>query len=242
MPDSSPDIDARSDPSPETGDPVRIGYFGGTFDPPHRGHLAVARAARDRFHLDRVLLAPTGRQPFKPQGPEASWADRLRMTELLCAGEPGLEASAIDAPRPNGEPNYTVDTPRRLHASLAGQGSERPAKTPRIFGILGADAFTAFRQWREPDSLLRLAEWIAVSRPGVALPPADALGLATREGNTPLYRLTDVADPVSATDLRQRLRRGEPCTDLLPAAVLDYICQKGLYSTPAREATPPDAC
>src|SRR3978361_2006331 len=93
---------------------MRIGYFGGTFDPPHRAHLRVARAAADAFALDRVLLAPTGVQPLKAEPAKASFEDRLAMTRLLCAEAPRLQASAIDGPLPDGSPNYTVDALSRL--------------------------------------------------------------------------------------------------------------------------------
>ncbi|MGI4830194.1 MAG: nicotinate (nicotinamide) nucleotide adenylyltransferase [Janthinobacterium lividum] len=213
------------------GNSERIGYFGGTFDPPHRGHLAVARAARDHFQLDRVLLAPTGRQPLKPDGPAASWNDRYRMTELLCAGQPGLEASTIDGPRPNGEPNYTADTLRRLHLLLAAdQSQESPQSPAKIFAILGADAFLGLSKWREPEALFRLAEWIIVSRPGTPPSEIDAAGSETREPPPAIHPLNCVHDPVSATDLRRRLHTGEPCQDLLPAPVLDYIRLHGLYT------------
>ncbi len=218
---------------------MRIGYFGGSFDPPHRGHLAVARAARDAFALDRLLLAPTARQPFKPNGPEASFADRLRMTELLCAGEWGLEVSALDGPQPDGVPNYTVDTLRRLLATLAGssdaldhprRGSASPPSPPHLFAILGADAFLHFPGWREPHELLRLAEWIIVSRPGIAAPALDAYPPAERSR---LHFLNDVADPLSATALRERLHKGENCADIIPAPVLRFIHERGLYGAPA---------
>ncbi len=246
---------------------MRIGYFGGSFDPPHRGHLAVARLARDRFGLDRVLLAPTARQPLKPGGPEAPWPDRLRMTELLCLGEPGLEASAIDGPRPDGAPNYTVDTLRRLRIDVAsrslsgchsrresassgchprsrgphrahlldgvGRGSASPPAAPELFAILGADAFLTLPQWREPDELLRLADWIVVSRPGAALPQFDTLSLTPAQ-RTRIHVLDTLADPTSATDLRARLHTGKDCRELIPDAVLAYIAAHSLYGQPRR--------
>ncbi len=199
---------------------MRIGYFGGSFDPPHCGHLAVARAARDRFALDRVLLAPTGRQPLKPEGPAAPYADRLRMTELLCAGEPRLEASDADAPRPAGEPNYTVDTLGRLREAL-------PAHA-EIFAVLGADALLGLPQWRGVPELFALAEWIVVSRPGFGL--GDLQGLAlTPAQRARLHLLDGVADPASATDLRARLRVALRCEESLPRSVFEYIQQHGLY-------------
>ena len=208
---------------------MRLGYFGGSFNPPHRGHLAVARLARDAFALDRVLLAPTARQPLKRSGPAAPWPDRLRMTQLLCAGEPGLEASAIDGPQPNNAPNYTVDTLQRLRHILA---SEPGSAASQLFAILGADAFLGLPQWREPETLLHLAEWIIISRPGFAMPPPDAMPWADPSR---IHRLETLADPTQATDLRRCLARGEalgqPCQDALPAPVLTYIQLHHLYGT-----------
>ena len=88
---------------------MRIAFFGGSFDPPHRGHVAIARAAIERLALDKVWMAPVGAQPLKPDGFSTSFADRLAMVELAVAGEPGIVASAIDAPRSDGRPNYTFD-------------------------------------------------------------------------------------------------------------------------------------
>ena len=201
---------------------MRLGLFGGTFDPPHRGHLLVARAALERCRLDRVLLAPTGRQPLKDSGPGASFADRLAMTALLCGGEDcgPLEASDLDGPRPDGAPNYTVDLLRRLRATVAAEDS--------LFKITGADAFLELRRWREPEELLALAEWIVVSRPGARPEQMDQLGL------TPLQRarvhwIGDVDDPVSATGVRARLAAGLDCHRLVPDPVLAYIREHRLY-------------
>lgn len=200
---------------------MRIGYFGGSFDPPHRGHLAVARAVRERFALDRVLLAPTGRQPLKPGGPSAPFADRLAMTTLLCRGEACLEASSIDAPLPGGTPNYTADTLRRLQASLAPQDA--------LFAIVGADAFAGLPQWREMPALFTLAEWIVVSRPGVDQAQVDALALSPTQ-RTRVHLLNDLADPASATELREALQHHHALRPgMLPSAVLRYIEQHHLY-------------
>src|SRR5215469_4855309 len=84
----------------------RIAFFGGSFDPPHRGHLAIARAALQALHLDRVLFAPVGAQPLKPEGATASFDDRVAMTRLAIAEEPRFEVSLADAPAPSGAPNY----------------------------------------------------------------------------------------------------------------------------------------
>jgi nicotinate-nucleotide adenylyltransferase len=199
---------------------MRVGLFGGTFDPPHLGHLAVARAVRDRFALDRVLLAPAGVQPLKPGGAHASFADRLRMVELLCDGCRGIEASAIDAPRPDGSPNFTIDTLQRLRAELPGA---------EIFVIVGADAFLGIREWRCPDELLR-ERWLVVSRPGFDVSALDSLGLTPGQ-RAHVETLGDFANPASATEIRDRLGADEAGGELVPAKVLEYIKTHHLYGT-----------
>src|SRR5271170_3139996 len=97
---------------------MRIAFFGGSFDPPHRGHLAIARAAIERLALDVVWMAPVGAQPLKPGGFSTSYADRLAMVELAVVGEPRIVPSVIDAPRSDGEPNFTIDVLTSITASL----------------------------------------------------------------------------------------------------------------------------
>lgn len=193
---------------------MRVGYYGGSFDPPHRAHLRVAEAARDAFGLDRVLLAPTGRQPFKPEGAGASYADRLAMVGLLCAEHRGLEASALDAPHADGAPNYTVDALLQLRAALPGEAE--------VFAIVGADAFLHVGKWHRADELFRLAEWVVVSRPGFAVevPP---------EHSRRVHVLRTVEDPASATAVREALHAGDGCVEALPEAVCGYIRERGLY-------------
>lgn len=206
---------------------MRIGYFGGSFDPPHRGHLAVSCAARDRFALDRVLLVPTGRQPFKPAGAVASFADRLAMVQLLCEGHAGLQASPLDAPHPDGTPNYTADALGQLQAELPA-GSE-------IFIIVGADAFLGVAQWHEGPALLQENRWIVVSRPGVPAAALEAcLALCTPKNRPSL--LDSVWDPASATDLRADVCQGRETGDALVPAVADYIRTHRLYMLCGGEA------
>ena len=218
---------------------MRVGYFGGSFDPPHRAHLLAAELARQRFSLERVLLAPTGRQPLKTGGAEAPFPDRLRMVELLCEGHPGLEASAIDGPLPDGEPNYTIDTLRRLRMALAAppQPLPRPAPDralptdalsgPEIFAIVGADAFLGLQQWRDSAQLLRLAQWVVISRPGFSL-EGESLPL-TPSQRAAVHVLPDLDDRLSATELRRRLHAGEDCRTLIPPGVLAYLEARNLY-------------
>lgn len=151
----------------------RAAFFGGSFDPPHLGHLAVARAARDALRLDTVLFAPVGAQPLKPLGSTAPFADRLAMTRLAIAGEPGFAISLVDAPQPNGAPNYTVDTLRSLRRELP-PGSE-------LFCLMGADSFLGLCRWRGGADIPFVAQLIVASRPGQCL---DDLAVALPKGLT----------------------------------------------------------
>jgi nicotinate-nucleotide adenylyltransferase len=203
-------------------DSMRIGFFGGSFDPPHRGHLAVAQAAADEFELGRVLLAPTAQQPLKPGGAVAGYADRLEMVRLLCEGSGQLEASALDAPMLDGRPNYTVDTLGRLQPKLADEDT--------IFVIVGVDAFLDLRRWRAPEELLAMAEWIVVTRPGFS--PERMKELALTDGQRErVHLLEGIAEEVSATQIREALREGRDCGDLLPASVSGFIREHHLYGT-----------
>jgi nicotinate-nucleotide adenylyltransferase len=139
----------------------RVAFFGGSFDPPHLGHLAVARAARDALQLDTVLFAPVGAQPLKPRGSTASFDDRVAMTRLAIAGEAGFEISLADAPNATGEPNYTLDTLRSLRAALPADG--------KLFCLMGADSFVSLRRWRGAVEIPFVAALIVASRPGQQL-------------------------------------------------------------------------
>ena len=206
---------------------MRIALFGGTFDPLHRGHLAIATAAADRFQLDQVLFAPVGRQPLKRQHASASFADRVAMVQLACAElrEPRFLVSTLDAPRPDGSPNYTVDTLVSLSAAWPGAS---------LFNLIGADNFRNIAGWKQPGKLLALAEWIVISRPGFPLDPPPGLALSAAQQNR-IHLLDAVHDDTSATALRARLTSGEPCTDLIPASVRRYIELHHLYSVNASD-------
>jgi nicotinate-nucleotide adenylyltransferase len=206
---------------------MRIGFFGGSFDPPHLGHLAVGRAAADAFSLDRILFAPTAHQPLKPGGATASFEERLAMVSLLCELQPmnplpRFEASSIDAPLPDGTPNYTVNTLSALR---------RIYSTDDIISVIvGADAFLDLRRWRSPDTLLDLAEWIVVSRPGVSLRQLESLNLRPDQLRR-VHLLEHIQEPASATNVRTLLIAGSDCVGLLPASILNYIRMHHLYGT-----------
>lgn len=206
---------------------MRVAFFGGTFDPIHRGHLAIAAASAAQLALDQVLFAPTGRQPLKSAAATASFADRLAMTTLACAADPintqRFHPSKLDAPREDGAPNYTVDV-------LATLTLRHPEAT--LFNLVGLDSFLSLPQWRDPQRLLTLAEWIVVSRPGFHIHEAAsqfATLALTPAQRARIHLLDGVHENISATDLRHRLAQGDPCLDLIPAPVSDYIASHSLY-------------
>lgn len=189
-----------------------IGVFGGSFDPVHNGHLAIAQAALESIPLDRVLFVPARRSPLKDEAPAASESDRFAMLELATRDEPRFAVSRIELDRP--APSYTVDT---LEA-LAGEG--------RLFLILGADAAGDLSRWQSPDRIRQLAKLAVARRPGSAHTDPAAILL-----DTPLM-------DVSARELRERAARGRSLRYLVPDAVCRYIEEHKLY----RQArTRPDA-
>jgi nicotinate-nucleotide adenylyltransferase len=198
---------------------MRVALFGGSFDPPHHGHIAIAKAAADAFALDRVLFAPVGHQPLKKDSAMASFADRMAMVALACGVDARFLASDIDAPRVDGTPNYTVDT-------LAALRERMPEA--RLFNLVGADSFLNLRRWHEPDRLLELAEWIAVSRPGFALADLSGMKLSA-EQLSKVHLVETVHEDVAATNLRERLEAGDACADVLEPGVAAYIETNGLY-------------
>ncbi len=216
-------------PQPATcialGSKPRIALFGGSFDPPHRGHLAIARAAADTFSLTQVLFTPTARQPLKPTGAHAPYPDRLAMVTLACAEAnahlqaPRFTASTLDAPRPDGRPNYTVDT----LTTLQQQNPEA-----ELFAIAGADSFLDLPRWHQAPQLFHLAQWIVVSRPHFPLNALTTLNLTPAQ-RARTHLLETVHNPISATALRSRLAGSDLCTNELPSSVATYIAEHNLY-------------
>jgi len=200
---------------------MRLGYFGGSFDPPHLGHLALARAAADAFALDCVLFVPTASQPLKPAGAVAGYSDRLAMVELLCTQQPrDLRFTASDLEAPLGPPaaRYTIDTLTRLR-------DEEPEA--ELFVLVGTDAFRDLPRWRSPAELLHIAEWIVVARPSLSPPELPPLSPAERAR---VHLLTGFDHPGSATAIRAALARGEDCAKVLPPDILAYIRSHHLYA------------
>lgn len=208
----------------------RLGLLGGTFDPVHVGHLALARTARAALRLDAVHLMPTGASWQKP-GVAASPAQRLAMLRLAIAGEPGLVADPREVER-NG-PSYTIDTLAQLRAELGSQVA--------LILILGSDQLRNLATWRRWNELLLYAHIACTQREQVALSnlpePVETLVQAHGTDALPdapcgsIVFFTMPPVPVSATALRAALARGERPAELVPPAVLDYIERQNLYGT-----------
>jgi len=237
--------------SPASRSGLRVAFFGGSFDPPHLGHLAVARAAKAALELDTVLFAPVGAQPLKPQGATASFEDRVAMTRLAIAGEPGFAISLADAPKPSGEPNFTLETLKEVRAAL-------PAGSA-LFCLMGADSFAGMQRWHRAAEVPFAAPLIVASRPGQRLKGLKAMlpaglrmegqqgvekthaGIEVRTFSlvnaagerTPLYLLPGLDVEISASEIRAQLgtapqdRSAEDA--LLPGGVAEYIRSHGLY-------------
>jgi len=187
---------------------VRLAIFGGTFDPIHEAHLAVAREAAGRFRLERVLFIPAAHPPHKAGATQAPYLDRLRMTELACQCDPRFEASPLEAGTLR---SYSIDTIEKLRASLAPEDE--------LFFIVGADAFSEIRTWRRWRDVARSVRFVVVSRPGhVYDTPPEAV----------IERLETVEMAVSSSMIRAALARGERPASV-PQCVLEYILSHHLY-------------
>jgi nicotinate-nucleotide adenylyltransferase len=212
-----------------------VALFGGTFDPVHAGHIAVAQAAQRRFHLDAIYFIPSSRPPHKSRGELTPFVHRYTMAALACADHPGFVPSLAEAPVAGVPPHvfYTIDTVRRFH---------REHPDHHLYFILGADQFLEIPTWKNYEALLDACDFIIASRPGFRL---DALRLVIppeKLGRTPapdphrialrktdIHLLTTVASHVSSTEVRERLQRKQSIHGLVPARVEEYILGQALY-------------
>lgn len=216
-----------------------VGLLGGTFNPVHNGHLAIARQTREALDLERVVFIPTGAPPHKPHENLASAKDRYAMVRLAIASDPSLSLSDVDVRRPG--KSYSIDTIRLLQKEF---GAET-----RLYFLIGLDAFLEFPTWRAPETLLTLCSFVVLSRPGQSFQALSALPLIPRLPQASLMdldagrsvRLDAPVDSqsliclrlppsnVSASDIRARLARGVSTANLLPPAVESYILQHHIY-------------
>ena len=199
---------------------TRIGILGGTFDPIHYGHLAIAAEARHAVRRAQVLFVVAAQQPLKARGHVASAAQRLAMVELACADEPAFVPSDIELRRP--PPSYTVDTLRELRAILPAQAE--------LWFVLGGDALAELPRWHHAAEIIALARLAAVQRPGTTLDLAsiDAALPGLRE------RTAVIEGPrleIASNILRVRHAAGLPLRYQLPDSVIEYVEAQGLYKS-----------
>jgi nicotinate-nucleotide adenylyltransferase len=196
---------------------VRLGILGGTFNPPHVGHLVCAQEARDQLGLDRVVLLPAGTPPHKEVSEEPGAAHRAEMCRRAAADAEWLEVLPRELERPG--PSYTVDTLRELHARTSGD---------ELTFIVGGDMALSLPSWREPAEILRLARLGVAERAGAARAEiAAVLGLFA--GRVEFFTMPRL--DVSSTDVRERARAGRPIRWLVPDGVAAYIAEHRLYAS-----------
>ena len=212
-----------------------IALFGGTFDPIHSGHIAVAQAAQRRFHLDAIYFIPSSRPPHKTKAALAPFPHRYAMIALACADHQGFLPSLAEAETNGASPRvfYTIDTVREFR---------RRHPDDHVYFILGADQFLEIPTWKSYEALLDSCDFIIASRPGFRL---DALRLVVppdrlRRGETQnpnqialrksaIHLLTTVSSHVSSTEVRDRLEQHKSIRSLVPARVEEYILGQALY-------------
>ena len=231
---------------------MNIGLFGGTFDPVHRGHMALARAAMEQCKLHRIYFVPPSLPPHKQRQPLSPFVHRFAMLALATAQEKAFVPSLLEAPEEGAaglrrerqeKPNYTIDTVRRLKQSLKA--------SDQLFLLIGMDAFADVAQWHQAEALFRECEFIVAGRPGYSLADvANALPESLRprpEVTKPFHKqpatgdlvlpgatihlLGDLHQPASATAIRAAVAAGKPLGRFVDAAVAEYIRKMGLYES-----------
>lgn len=213
-----------------------VALFGGTFDPIHSGHIAVAQAAQRRFHLDAIYFIPSARPPHKSPSELTLFVHRYTMVALACADNPGFFPSLAEAPAGGAGPHafYSIDTVKKFR---------REHPDDHVYFIVGADQFLGIPTWKNYEGLLDSCDFIVASRPGFRL---DALRLVippeklersspSHDGHKIVLRksvvnlLTTVASHVSSTEVRERLQRKQVIRSLVPPRVEEYILGQALY-------------
>jgi nicotinate-nucleotide adenylyltransferase len=201
---------------------MKLGIFGGTFDPIHLGHLILAEQCREQCGLDQVWFVVAGMPPHKPAGRTAV-AHRLEMARIATAGHPGFAVSEIEANRPG--PHYSVDTLESVRA-------DRPNDS--LYFLIGADSLADLPSWREPGRIARLATIVVVNRPGIDKLEPDA---AVPDYGPDSHPLMSVAIPpvgIASSDLRRRRAEGRSIRYMVPRAVEAYIEAHSLYRPQSR--------
>ena len=206
---------------------LAVGVFGGTFDPIHVAHLAVAEAARDALGMERVLFVPNRQPPHKPDQRVTPAADRLAMVRAAIAGNPAFEVSTLEIDREG--PSYTADTLASLRAErlAAGQPDD-------LALILSVDALAGLATWHEPARVLELATLVVAPRDGYPDVGRDAIARLVPGADARLVVLDGPRMQLSASEIRARAAAGRSVRYLVPDAVAAYIGDHALYTKPRR--------
>jgi len=225
---------------------MNLALFGGTFDPIHRGHVVVARAAAAKFQLKQVRFVPADIPPHKQRTPITSYYHRYAMVSLALAGEKEFVPSLLEAPDPDRDgsdrqPSYSIETVRRVKKTLG--------KSDRLYFLIGMDAFKDIATWYRPEELLGECDFIVAARPGYSLadvasslpeqlrPDAAVTRLFRKQKmagplvlpGVTLHMLPETHENVSATQIRVAVDRGGALKRLVPDAVAEYIHKEHLY-------------
>ena len=201
---------------------MRIGIFGGTFDPVHLGHLIIAEQAREQAKLDRVWFVPSARPPHKMEKPISPFDRRAEMLQIAIAGQTNFHVETLEKERPG--PSFTVDT-------LADLREQHPGD--EFFLIVGADCLPDFAGWKEPLRILELATLLAAGRPGWTVWTADQLASSMKLPDVTKVSIQAIQIPlieISSRDLRRRATEGRSLLYMVPRAVEVYIREKKLYA------------
>ena len=203
---------ATGNVGPDEESPVRLGVFGGTFDPPHVGHVTLTRELRESGVVDEILWIPVAIPPHKPSGPRTSPELRMEMVRAAIDGRANQSASNIELLREG--PSYTVDTLRALR-------SDHPDATPVL--IMGSDQFAELAEWHKAEEVVQFADVCVLPRGGVELD-------SVRPRLSVVWCAADVASiDVSSSGIRKRVREGRPYRHLVPEAVAEIIEREDLY-------------
>ena len=200
---------------------MRIGVFGGTFDPIHMGHLIVAEDARAALELDKVLFIPAGQPWFKSYRQITEAHHRLAMVQLAVMENPLFDVSDIEVERSG--PSYTVDTLEELHELYS---------DAELIVILGLDALREIDRWHQPSRVFQMAGVAGMARPGATLDPS-VLHAAIPGASSRMRLLDSALIDISGTDIRRRASVGQSIRYRVPVAVERYICDNGLYTAAA---------
>jgi len=235
---------------------MKLAFFGGTFDPVHRGHIQIARSAVERFDLGQVLFVPAYIQPLKQSQQMAEYHHRFAMLALATEGQREFVVSDLEAPNEAGAPNYSINSIRELKRKLR--------RADKLYFLLGIDAFLGISKWHKPSELLRECEFIIASRPGFSMgevaaglpeelrPRKDVLTIAHKQkldfsrdpvqtialpGIT-LHLMGDISEKVSATQIRAAAKSAGKARlrSLVGEAVAEYIQKTGIYRRATQNA------